>query len=60
MAREQSFVGTKEVNPYTHLREFKQLCSCVTIGGMAEEMLKWILFLFSITGRAKQWYNLKV
>jgi hypothetical protein len=60
MARQQSFAGTEEANPYIHLREFEQLCSCITIEGMAQEMLKWILFLFSLTGRAKQWYNLKV
>jgi hypothetical protein len=27
---------------------------------MAQETLKWILFPFSLTGRAKRWYNLKV
>jgi hypothetical protein len=60
MDRDQSFAGTEEENPYTHVREFEQLCSCITIGGKAQEMLKWILFPFSLTGRAKQWYNLKV
>jgi hypothetical protein len=60
MAREQSFAGTEEEKPYTHLRQFEQLCSCITIEGMAQETLKWILFPFSLTGRVKQWYNLKV
>jgi hypothetical protein len=60
MAREQSFARTKEKKPYTHLREFDQLCSCITIEGMAQETLKWILFPFSLTGRAKQWYNLNI
>jgi hypothetical protein len=36
MAREQSIAGTKEENPYTHLRQFEQLCSCITIKGMAQ------------------------
>jgi hypothetical protein len=27
---------------------------------MEQETLKWILFPFSLTGRAKQWYNLNV
>jgi hypothetical protein len=54
MARDQSFAGTDEENPYTHLREFEQLCSCITIEGMAQDTLKWILFPFSLTGRAKQ------
>jgi hypothetical protein len=39
MATEQSFAGTEE-NPYTHLREFEQLCSCITIEGMSQETLK--------------------
>jgi hypothetical protein len=26
---------------------------------MAQETLKWILFPFSLMGRAKQWYDLK-
>jgi hypothetical protein len=60
MAREQSFVGTKEQHPYTHLRKFEQLCSCITIEGMPQEMLKWILFPFSLAGKAKQWYSLDV
>jgi hypothetical protein len=60
MAREQSFAAAEEENPYTHLREFEQLCSFITIEVMAQEMLKWILFPFSLTGRVKQWYNLTV
>jgi hypothetical protein len=48
MAREQSFAGTEEENQHTHLREFEQLYSCITIEGMTQEMLKWILFPFSL------------
>jgi hypothetical protein len=46
MAREQSFAGTEEENPYTHLREFEQLLSCITTEGVAQETLKWMIFLF--------------
>ena len=56
MVREQSFSGIEDKNPYTHLREFEQLCSCLTIAGMTQETIKWKLFLFSLLGRAKQWY----
>jgi hypothetical protein len=35
MVREQPFSGYDSENPYHHLREFKQLCSCLTISGMA-------------------------
>ena len=56
MVQAQSFCGLKDENPYTHLREFEHLCSCLTIAGMAQETLKWKLFLFTLTGRGKQWY----
>jgi hypothetical protein len=34
MVREQSFSDIEDENPYTHLREFEQLCSCLTVAGM--------------------------
>jgi hypothetical protein len=57
MVREQSFSGTDSENPYHHLREFEMLCSCLKIKGMTQETLKWKLFPFSLTDRAKQWYT---
>jgi len=56
MVREQSFSGFDDENPYHHLREFEQLCSCLSIAGMAQETLRWKLFPFSLIERAKQWY----
>jgi hypothetical protein len=60
MVREQSFSGDKDESPYSHLREFEQLCPCLVIAGMSQDTLKWKLFPFSLTGRAKQWYSLNV
>jgi hypothetical protein len=60
LVREQSFSGDKDESPYSHLREFKQLCSCLMIAGMSQGTLKWKLFPFSLTRRAKQWYSLNV
>jgi hypothetical protein len=60
MVREQSFSGDKDECPYSHLRKFEQLCSCLVITGMSQDTLKWKLFPFSLTGRAKQWYSLNV
>ena len=57
MVREQSFSGFDDENPYHHLREFEQLCSCLSIAGMAQEILRWKLFPFSLAERAKQWYD---
>jgi hypothetical protein len=57
LVHEQSFSGEGDENPYTHLREFKQTCACLHIAGMSHETLKWKLFLFSLTRRAKHWYT---
>jgi hypothetical protein len=53
MVQEQSFSGLEDEDPYTHLRGFELLCSCLTIAGMTQETLKWKLFPFSLFGRAK-------
>ena len=56
MVREQPFLGLDYENPYHHLREFEQLCACLTIAGMSQETLRWKLFPFSLDNKAKQWY----
>ena len=57
MVREQPFSGYELENPYHHLREFEQMCSCLSIAGMAQETIRWKLFPFSIAEKAKQWYT---
>ena len=56
MVREQTFSGYDNENPYHHLQEFEQLCSCLSIAGMAQETLRWKLFPFSLNERSRQWY----
>ena len=56
MVQDQSFSGHEDENPYTHLRKFERLCSCLHIEGMEHETIKWKLFPFSLLGRAKKWY----
>jgi hypothetical protein len=46
MVWEQPFSCFNDKNPYHHLWEFEKLCSCLTIAGMAQETLRWKLFLF--------------
>ena len=60
MVRSQSFSGRWDENPYTHLREFEQNCSIISIPGMHHKIMKWKLFPFSLTGRAKDWYSITV
>ena len=52
--QENSFLGRDCENPYHHLREFEQVCSCKKNSGMTHETLKWKLFPFSLSGEAKQ------
>ena len=40
MVQEQTFSEKEDENPYIHLREFEQLCSCLNIFGMNHETLK--------------------
>jgi hypothetical protein len=35
MVQNQAFSGLDYENPYHHLREFEQLCACLTILGMS-------------------------
>ena len=55
LVQENSFSGRDCENPYHHLREIEQVCSCKKILGMTHETLKWKLFPFSFSGEAKQW-----
>ena len=57
LIQEQSFSGEGDENPYSHLLEFEQTCACLHIAGMSNKTIRWKLFLFSLTGRAKQWYS---
>ena len=57
MVREQTFSGLDYENPYHHLREFEQLCACLTIAGMSQDTLRWKLFPFSLSENAKHWYT---
>ena len=60
MVQDQAFSGLDYENPYTHLREFEQLCACITISGMSQDTLRWKLFPFSLNEEAKHWYTQNV
>ena len=57
LIRDKSFSGEGDENPYPPLREFEQTYACLCIAGMSNKTLRWILFPFSLTGGAKQWYS---
>ena len=56
MVRASPFYGRRDECPYTHLQEFEENCSLLIIPGMNQNTLRWKLFPFSLTGRAKTWY----
>ena len=56
----QPFSGHYNENPCNHLLEFEEMCSCLSISGMALKTLKWKLFPFSLIEKAKQWYTLVI
>ena len=60
MVHDQSFLGKDDKNPYSHLNEFEQTYACLRIAGMSNETLRWKLFPFSLTGKAKRLYNLTI
>jgi hypothetical protein len=39
MVQEHTFSGYHYENPFHHLREFEQLCACLTITGMSHETI---------------------
>jgi len=57
MVQENFLSGERDENPYTDLRDFEQLCSCIHIQWMRRVTLKWKLFPFSLTGKASRWYS---
>ena len=58
--QEHIFSGDEKENPYIHLCEFEQVCSCLHISGMSQDTLKWKPFPFSLMGIAKLWYTRNV
>jgi len=52
MVQENPFSGEGDENPYTHLCDFEQLCSCIHTQGMRRVTLMWELFPFSLMGKS--------
>jgi hypothetical protein len=53
MVRDKPFSGLKNKNPYTQLREFEHLCSCLAIAGMTHETIKWKIVSFLTLGKSE-------
>ena len=57
LVRELSFSGLSSENPDYHMREFEQLCSRFASASMKQDVLRWMLFPFSLKGKAEKWYT---
>ena len=56
MVHASTFSGRRDECPYAHLQEFEENCSLLIIPGMNQDTMRWKLFPFSLTERAKTWY----
>jgi hypothetical protein len=54
LVRELNFARGLDKNSYKHLHDFEEICATLMISGMNHETLKRKVFLFSLTGWAKQ------
>jgi hypothetical protein len=60
MVQKLSFSGEGDANPYSHLRELELILDLLHIEGMSDNTLRWKFFPFSLTGKARQWYDRNV
>jgi hypothetical protein len=46
----QPFSGYDNEDSFNNLQDFEEMCSCLSIPGMTQEILMWKLFTFSLKG----------
>ena len=51
------FYGDDNANPYEHLDGFEEICSTLRMAEFSDEVLRLILFPFSLMDRAKHWLD---
>jgi hypothetical protein len=57
MVQNNTFLEIEDEDPYHHLQQFEQTCDCLHIEGMSDETIHWKLLLFTLKGKACQWYD---
>ena len=56
MVQASPFCGKANEDASAHLQQFLELCSTFIIKGVSQDAIRLRLFLFSLLGRAKQWF----
>ena len=53
----QLFAGEEGENPHHHLRAFNRVAATVRIAGVDQSVISFMLFPFSLTGEARDWWD---
>jgi hypothetical protein len=56
MVWQSPFYGKASEDANTHIQHFLEIYSTFTIQGVTQDMVRLRLFLFSLLGKAKQWF----
>jgi hypothetical protein len=56
MVQRSPFYGKTLEDANAHLQHFLEICSSFTIWGVTQDLVCLCLFLFSLVGKAKQWF----
>ncbi|GKC46618.1 reverse transcriptase domain-containing protein [Tanacetum coccineum] len=57
MIHENKFDGYLRADPHDHIREFLAICDMFKYGETQNEAVKLLLFLYSLSDKAKTWFN---
>ncbi|GKB15509.1 hypothetical protein Tco_0849432 [Tanacetum coccineum] len=57
MIRENKFDGYLRADPHDHIREFLAICNMFRYGETQSEVIKLLIFPFSLCDKAKTWFN---
>jgi hypothetical protein len=56
MVQQSPFYGKPSKDANAHIQHFLEICSTFTIQGVTQDVVRLRLFLFSLLGKAKQWF----
>ncbi|GJZ81223.1 hypothetical protein Tco_0646217 [Tanacetum coccineum] len=57
MIRENKFDGYLRADPHDYIREFLAICNMFKYGETQSEAVKLLIFPYSISDKAKTWFN---